>query len=109
MQIAEKYKKDYETGLNKFYSARRKFMEKLSELEGLEIMPTQANYVCCRLTGNMSAKELARVLLVNYNILIKDLSAKISKLGKNGEYVRIAVRNEEDNEKLIQALKQVLK
>lgn len=109
MQIAEKYKKDYETGLNKFYSARREFMEKLSELEDLQVMPTQANYVCCRLTGSMSAKELARVLLVDYNILIKDLSAKISKLGKNGEYVRIAVRNEEDNEKLIQALKQVLK
>ena len=109
MQIAEKYKKDYDIGLNKFYSVRKEFILALSKLKGLEVMPTQANYVCCRLTGNMSAKELTKILLVNHDILIKDLSKKIHKLGKNGEYIRIAVRNKEDNEKLIQTLKQVLK
>lgn len=108
LQIAEKYKKDYDAGLNKFYAARKAFIHELSKTEGLEVMPTQANYVMCRLTGSMSAKELAKVLLVNHNILIKDLSAKISKLGKTGEYVRIAVRDEKDNERLVQALRQVL-
>lgn len=109
LQIAEKYKKDYDSGLNKFYAARKAFIQGLSEIEGLEVMPTQANYVMCRLTGGMSSKELAKVLLTNYNILIKDLSAKVSKLDKIGEYVRIAVRDEKDNDKLVQALRQVLK
>lgn len=109
MQIAEKYKKDYIKGLDKFYAARKAFLQELSDIENLQVMPTQANYVCLRLTGTMSAKELAKVLLVNYNILIKDLSAKINKLGKTGEYVRIAVRNEKDNKKLVQALRQLLK
>ena len=108
MQIAEKYKKDYVKGLSRFYIARKAFLQELSEIKDIEVMPTQANYVCLRLTGAMSAKELARELLVNYNILIKDLSAKIGKLGKTGEYVRIAVRSEKDNEKLVQALRQLL-
>ena len=87
-------------------------MQKLSEMETLEVMPSQANYVCIRLKGRMSAKELTRALLADYNILIKDLTAKIRKLEKleeGGEYIRIAVRDKEDNDKLVQALRQSLK
>ncbi len=112
MQIAEKYSKDYKTGLNKFYAERKAFVQKLSEMETLEVMPSQANYVCIRLKGSMSAKELTRALLADYNILIKDLTAKIKKLEKSeegGEYIRIAVRDKEDNDKLVQALRQSLK
>lgn len=109
LQIAEKYKNDYSRGLEKFYQTRKIFLKALSEVNGLEVLPTQANYVMCKLTGGMTAKELTKKLLINHDILIKDLTAKIRKVRNQGEYVRIAVRDEQDNAKLVEALKDILK
>ena len=40
-------------------------------------------------------------LLIKYNILIKELTSKVE--GKN--YLRIAIRNKEDNNRLLEALR----
>lgn len=106
MQIAEKYQKDYEMSLHKFRDARRMFVEKLNENPAFRIFPSQANYVMAELVNGMTAKELTNLLFVKHNLLIKDLSDKV----KNGtkQLVCLAVRNVEDNEKLIEALQEEL-
>ena len=106
LQIAEKYKGDYKKGLEKFYQSRREFLEALSENKKIHVLPTQANYVMCKIEG-MTAKELTKRLLTEYDILIKDLTAKMRKMGFDGEYIRLAVRNQKDNGALIQALKEL--
>lgn len=53
------------------------------------------------LVGGMKAKELTKMLLIKYNLFVKDLSGKV----QTGEYLRFAVRNTEDNDKLLSALK----
>ena len=53
------------------------------------------------LCGSMSVAELTRRLLIEDDILVKDLSSKISN-GK--QYLRVAVRNTADNDKLVKAL-----
>lgn len=57
------------------------------------------------LLGTTTAKELTLKMLLKHKILIKDLSTKI----KNGHYIRLAVRNQDDNNKLICALQEELK
>ena len=57
--------------------------------------------------NGMTAKELNMELLDRYNILIKDLTEKIKD--NDRQYVRIAIRNTEDNDKLINGLKKCLK
>jgi histidinol-phosphate/aromatic aminotransferase/cobyric acid decarboxylase-like protein len=52
----------------------------------------------------MTAKELTKKLLIKYNIFIKDLTKKTG--GQN--YIRIAIRNTEDNDKLVKAMKELL-
>ena len=52
-------------------------------------------------SNGMTAKELTKGLLFKYNLFIKDLSNKMG--GK--QYLRLAVRNTNDNNKLIDALK----
>jgi histidinol-phosphate/aromatic aminotransferase/cobyric acid decarboxylase-like protein len=47
-------------------------------------------------------------LLTEHDILIKDLTAKIHHAGFEGEYVRIAVRDEKDNQALTEALKKLM-
>ena len=82
MQIEEKYKKDYALALNKIKDVRRQFVRELSKISWIRVIPSQANYLLIEITGGISAKELTKILLLEYNILIKDLSNKILKEGK---------------------------
>lgn len=107
MQIFEKYKSNYEEAMEKFKQVRMDYVKKLKNVEKLEVFPSQANYVMCRLTGQMTSRELAETLLDKYNILIKDLSTKTGFDGKS--YIRLAVRRSEENQKLIHALKEELR
>lgn len=59
------------------------------------------------ITNGMSSSELTKVLLKNYNIFIKDLSGKICC--DNKQFIRLAIRDEEDNDSLVAALKEILK
>lgn len=107
MQIFEKYKSNYEEAMKKFKQVRMDYVKRLEDVEKLEVFPSQANYVMCRLTGQMTSRELAETLLDKYNILIKDLSTKTGFDGKS--YIRLAVRRPEENQKLIHALKEELR
>lgn len=105
LQIYEKYAKDYKAAMTKFKKTRRIFAEALSGVPGLRVIPSQANYLLCELTDGTCATTLAEDLLEE-NILIKDLSTKKGFAGKN--YIRLAIRDEQDNEKLVQALNKYL-
>ena len=103
LQIWEKYEKDYTKALERFRAERARFVARLKEIPGLTVYPSQANYVLAKLDGKLSAGALTRRLLIEYNLLIKDLTSKAG-----GPYIRLAVRNEEDNDRLVEALREVL-
>lgn len=106
MQIEGKYQKDYQTAMAKFRETRRKFVDGLNEIDDLKVFPSQANYVMCELTNGITAKELAKRLLLKYNLFIKELT---SKIGNGNEYIRLAVRTEEENIRLLQAIREIYK
>ncbi|MEW9093544.1 MAG: aminotransferase class I/II-fold pyridoxal phosphate-dependent enzyme [Clostridiaceae bacterium] len=105
MQIFEKYKSDYDNAISEFKKVRNEYVEKLSKIKNLRVVPTQANYVLCEVIGKYTAKELTEILLDQYYIFIKDLSGK---KGINGEFIRLAIKRSEENDKLVQAIKSVL-
>lgn len=104
MQIAEKYRRDYEESLERIKKARRILIDGLTRNAALRVFPSQANYVMAEIVNGMSSGELTERLLTKHDILIKDLSAKV-KSG-NRQFIRLAVRNEEDNERLLAALRE---
>ncbi len=106
MQIAEKYKKDYAEGLRRFREIRKDFAKELGRVPGLRVVPSQANYLLVELTDGRTARELTKRLLLEYQLFIKDLSAKIRMDGR--QFVRIAVRSVEDNRKLLEALREMI-
>lgn len=106
MQIFEKYKSNYEEALVKFKEVRKEYVKMLNEIEYLRVIPSQANYLMCELTGSMTSRELTETLLNEYNILIKDLSSKNGFSEKS--YIRVAVKRPEENVKLVEAIKEVL-
>lgn len=98
MQIEEKYRKDYSASLEKLRIERGRLFDALNAIPYLRPIPSQANYIMAELTDGTTARELTKKLLAEH-LLIKDLSKKTG-----GEYIRIAVRDAKDNQKLINAM-----
>lgn len=106
MQIAEKYKSSYKQALDKFREERKHLWDALQDIHNICIFPSQANFFMIELTGEMTSSQLAVLLLTKYNIFIKDLSDKINR--NERQFIRISIRNREDNDNLTAALRQVL-
>lgn len=102
MQIYEKYHKEYNKACEVFREERRLFYNELLTIPFIEVFSSQANYFLCKVKAPYKSKQLALSLL-KYNILIKDCGSK--KAFNGGDYIRIAIRNRDDNTILINALK----
>ena len=102
MQIEEKYKKDYAAALVKFRAERARFQDELAKIPGARVIPSQANFVMVELEKKISPKELLKKLLTKHSLLIKELTTKTN--GRN--YLRLAVRDKEDDDRLVAAMKE---
>ena len=105
MQILDKYKNDYADSLRKIKAERKRFFEELCKIGCLKVYPSQANYFMCEILNGISSEELAARLL-RENILIKDLTGKIHN---EKQYIRIAVRTEEENRRLVNHILKIAK
>ena len=105
MQIYGKYEKDYRQACRRFIDERNRLQGLLEGIPYLRVLPTQANYFCCQVTSGCTSAELTYRLLADYNIMIKDCDSKTSLAGRN--YIRLSVRNEADNDKLVAALREL--
>ena len=106
MQILPKYRDEYKKACNKFIQARDDFEVELRKLPFLKVMPSQANYFFLEVLPPFKPMELCSILLKKYNILV---SACLAKKGiESDRYMRIAVRNHGDNERMVNALKDIL-
>lgn len=103
MQIFTKYEKDYQRACGRFVEERKRFMSDLSTVVFLNVMPTQANFVFCKVKQPYTASGVVMSMLKDHNILMSNCRAK---KGLEGDcWLRIAVRSREDNERLVKALK----
>lgn len=104
MQIYNKYEKDYQRACEKFVVERDDFERQLRTIPFFHVMPSQANYFLCEVLPPYKASEIVISMLKEHNILTRDCSGK-SGLDPNRQYMRIAVRNHEDNARLIEGMK----
>ncbi len=102
LQIIGKYEKVYGQAMDAFREERSHFVKALESVSYLRVLPSEANYMLCEVKERYSPRELAVRLLREYGILIKDCSQKCK-----GNYIRLAVRDTKDNNRLIEALKQL--
>lgn len=105
MQICGKYRGLYVKSLEKFRKERNRFVSKLQELGCIRVIPSQANYLMVELLDDLDAEELKQRMLLEQKVFIKTLSKKIK--GKK-QYLRIAIRNEADNDMFVQKLTETL-
>ena len=108
MQIYNKYEKDYQRACQKFVDERDRFEASLRTIPFLRVMPSQANYFLCEVLPPYTASEIVIYMLKQHNILTRDCSGKTG-LNPDKQYMRIAVRNTEDNTRLVEALMTIAK
>ena len=102
LQIFGKYEADYRRACHRFIEERRRFERLLRQVSFLRIIPSQANYFCLEVTSRFTSGELTKRLLADYAIMVKDCNSKNYLQDKN--YIRVSVRNTEDNDRLVAAL-----
>ncbi len=95
------HEKEYWNSIEETKKERDILFSKLQEIPFLDPRPTKSNFIFCK--TNISSKKLAEYLYDTHNIILR--SALNQEFMKSDNYVRIAVRNREDNDKLILALK----
>jgi len=99
LQILGKYEQSYKQAMEDFREERARFVKQLSKISWLRVLPSEANYILCEVKDKFTPRELAVKLLKDYNILIKDCTTKCG-----GNYIRLAVRDLEDDNMLVFAL-----
>lgn len=102
LQIIGKYLKDYAIACQRIAAERDRFFAGLGGIPELRVLPSAANFFLVELQGKMSARALTRELLARHEIFIKDLSGKLGIPADN--FVRIAVRDRKDNNRLLKLL-----
>lgn len=103
MQILTKYEPDYELACAKFVEERKWFKNQLHTVNFIRVIPSQANYFLVEVLPPYKAADIVIRMLKEHNILTRDCSSKEGLADKS--YMRIAIRNRDDNQKLINALK----
>lgn len=92
--------KDYFNSTKTCCSKEKNFLlSKLSLIKNIKAFPSEGNFVLCKLQ-NYTGKELKEALLKD-NIYIRTCT---DFKGLNDEFIRLAVRSREENEKLIDSL-----
>ncbi|MHB9111943.1 MAG: threonine-phosphate decarboxylase CobD [Thermoleophilia bacterium] len=86
------------------FAARGQLFADLEEIPGIEPLPSEANYLLCRLSA-ASSEELADSL-GRQGILVRDCR---SFPGLGDRYIRVAVRSERDNYQLVSAVRKALR
>lgn len=102
LQIYGKYEKDYAKACRRFVEEREMFYKELIQIPYLYVIPSQANYFLCEVIDKYTSAELTQKLM-EQDIIISNCGLKSNMNGKN--LVRLAIKNREDNVKLIGILK----
>ncbi len=89
-------------GLNQ---EKKRLLSELSRVPGLVPCPSAANFILCRIASEGIDAQGLSDRLGPKGILIRDCS---NYRGLGRRFVRIAVRNQEENERLISSLREVL-
>jgi len=104
LQRIGKYQSEYQDACSNIADERDRFYKVLNEIDFLRVIPSEANYFLCEVGSPYTSSAIARYLLHFNNILIKDCYGKPG-IG-NRQFVRIAVRGTEDNNRLLAILAQ---
>jgi histidinol-phosphate aminotransferase len=94
-----------QANIARLVSTRERLQEELTAIGWLEPLPSQANFILCRVTGR-DARTVADALLAR-GILIRHFSGPEVSGGADRGYIRISVGRPQENEAVVAALRDI--
>lgn len=85
---------------------KKRFTSLLKQFTQLNIYEPSVNFVLIRIIKEGLESSLLKAKLMDYNILIRECD---TFKGLNNQFIRIAIKDEDSNNRLIEALKETLK
>jgi threonine-phosphate decarboxylase len=77
----------------------------LQTIRGIEVYPTGANFVLCKVTNGLTAFELQARLLTEHQMYVRDCS---NKIGMDHFHIRVASQGREKDARLVEALRALM-
>jgi threonine-phosphate decarboxylase len=96
----------YHKGRKRLIGDVKQLYEDLRMIPQLEVYPTGANFLLFKVQNGMTARELQMRLLVEHEMYVRDCS---NKLGMDAFHIRVASQGREKDQRLVQALRTLLK
>ncbi|NQU97459.1 MAG: hypothetical protein HQ548_07440 [Chloroflexi bacterium] len=82
-----------------------RFTSLTAEADFMRSYPTSANFQLMQMPDGMTSELATALLLVKHGVYVRDSADKI---GLKGEYIRVAIRTDEENTRVFNALEDVL-
>ncbi|MBT1158563.1 aminotransferase class I/II-fold pyridoxal phosphate-dependent enzyme [Aminobacter anthyllidis] len=105
--LLPEFAEELEHSLEMLREDRELFIEELRTVPGLDVVPSQTNFILCRLPENsVSAAELKRRLVLFESVLVRECGYQA--MNDADRYLRLTVRSRTENERLAKALRRTL-
>lgn len=101
----KKFQEEYDLVRKKYIMNTLMFINELKKLESsksVKVYPSKSNFVLMELLNGQTSFDFMSKMLVDYGVYVRECS---DKKGLNGEFIRVASRDFEDNMLMIKAFK----
>ena len=99
-----KYQPQFLRSCQHVIASTQKLFNDLENIPEVSPYPTQGNYILCALGAGITGHQAGTILLQEHGILISDRG---NKGGMGPNFIRIASRTEQENERVVTALRAV--
>ncbi len=96
---------EYRTKLMKYRSYINHFTSATAKIDYARPFETSANFQLMQMPEGVSGEMITSLLLLRHGVYVRSCSDKI---GLNGEFIRVAIRTESENERVLTALAEIL-
>ena len=96
------FEEEYEKVRKRYIEEAQAFFKELANIKGIKVYPSMANFALVELLDGTTSADFVARFLIKYGIYTRTGSDKI---GLNGEFVRIAGRKKEENDYILEAMK----
>jgi len=91
----------YQILRKKYIKETQEFIRHLEKVPRIKVYSSTANFVLIELPEGLSAEIVTSILLIRHSIYVRNCD---DKKGLNGNFIRIASRNKEDNHRISESL-----
>ena len=99
------FKTEYLRELSNYKAFISKFTTATANFDFIQAFSTSANFQLMKMPDNVSAEIAAALLLLRHGVYVRSCGDKI---GLEGEYLRVSIRTEPENIKVLSAIRDVV-